>query len=116
MKTLILVLISFTSYCQVSQDFVESTIGYPTVRNDTIAAKAEKLSNSILQQIATKGDYEIEDDGWYGELQTYVGDKQGVEALILQDKEYYKDARFVFVYCDYDIFSDYSLVLIYKFF
>jgi|GEM_PF-5245452 len=116
MKTLILVLISFTSYSQVSQDFVESTIRYVTLRNDTIAAKAEKLSNSIFQQVATKGDYIIEDDGWYGELQTYVGDKQGVEALLIQDKEYYKDAKSVFIYCDYDIFTDQSLVLIYKFY
>lgn len=116
MKTLALILLSFTSYAQVSKTFVEQAIGFESIQSDTLSRKANNLGSSLIEQMALFDDYTIEDDGWYGELQTYLGDKEGVEALVLQDRNYYKDAKTVFVFTDYDPYYDISLVLVYKFF
>ena len=115
MKTLLLLLLSVSSFAQINTKFIERTINRPIISHDSLLQKANKVAYAIRMQYDLTGDYQIKDDGWYASVVTYIGDTPSVEAAIIEDKIAFANAGYVFIYNNYDQVTDTNLVMLYTF-
>lgn len=114
MKIILLILLSTSTYAQVSINFVERVINKKSIVSDTLTRTAFNTSNGIQMQYFATGDYDITPSRNY-ELTTYMGSPQDVEVAIIEDRSYYSSARSVFIYNNFDMLTGNNLLMVYTF-
>jgi hypothetical protein len=105
-------LIPALSEAQVNSKFIYQMLEKDSISTSVIRAEAEKVGNEALHDLGISGDFQYPESDY--DLSIYSGETIDVISLIDCDKEYFKDAKHIYVFTAWSFMTDCSIVLIYK--
>jgi len=114
MKTLTILLLLISSACfgQVTPNEVYEKLGYAPKTDIQLTKESSSFSSKILEELGLFGEFKMPHSK-LGKLTAYTGPREDVLKLIDSDKNFYKEAKSIFTYSDYDYSTNWTVVLVY---
>ncbi len=97
---------------QISQQLVYRMLEKDSSSSIVIRNESARITKAVLLDLTIRGDFDYPESDY--DLSIYSGEAIEVLNLIDCDKEYFRDARAIYVYTGWNFMSECTVVLIYK--